>query len=789
MDGFYRAAEKLDLPKILHRISYYASSELGKEAAENLEPCSTLQEISVEMKRIDEMKRLLEGENNIPIQGIKDIRSSLQRAGIAESTLSAAELLSIAQTINTSQKIKKYIERRSDYLPELFSLTSVISIHKELEFNVFQAIDEEGRVKDSASKELKSIRSAIINKKLQIQRSLERILRAVSDQGMVRDEILTTRDGRMVIPIKSELKNKFPGFIHSASATGQTVYIEPSETLTLNNEVTELHYKEQREVERILKELTLQVYNVVNQLQFVVDILTKLDLSYAKAKYSIEIQGNTPFIKEEGSLVIQNGYHPILLMRHKRNMVVPLSIRIGESFNTILISGPNAGGKSVTLKTVGLLSLLVRYGIHVPASPDSEFPLFPKIFVLIGDNQSIENDLSTFSSQILQLKEILEEAAQNCLVLIDEIGSNTDPAEGGAMAASALEYLSKINAITLATTHQTALKAFVHNSVLMENGAMEFNQNTLLPTYRFKVGQPGSSYAFEIASRLGIKREILLRAKDFLGTQQNKLEKLLFELENRTQLLENKIKESDAELLKNKELSSIYEQKNKLLNNEIKELKRRAVEEAKELIEKASSQIELTVKEIKLQQANKEVIKTSKNKITQIENELKSLEQSLADDKTVLIKNLKKKIKINDIIKLKASGQTGVVLSLPDKEGNLSIGFNSIKAKISLENIELLEKKNSNKTAVSSFVPTDKEFSSEVDVRGFYGDDAITIVDKFLDDALISGLQRVDIIHGKGTGALRKKISLFLESDKRVKLFRLGEWNEGGAGVTVVELS
>lgn len=789
MDVFHYAAEKLDLPKILHRISFYASSVLGKEAAENLEPCSSFQQVSVEMKRIDEMKRLLESEDAFPIDGIKDIRSALQRASISESILPATELLAIAKTIAASQRIKKYIEKRKEYLVELESLSSNISTHKEIEFNIFQAIDDEGKVKDSASRELKSIRSEIIHKKSLIQKTLEKILRAVSEQGMVRDEIVTTRDGRMVIPIKAELKNKFPGFIHSASATGQTVYIEPSETLTLNNEITELSYKEQHEVERILKGLTLQVHNIVESLNSIVNILTFMDLTYAKAKYSIEIQGNTPFIKEEGSLEIRNGYHPILLMRHQRKTIVPLTLQIGVSYNTILISGPNAGGKTVTLKTAGLLSLFVRYGIHVPASPDSEFPLFSNVFVLIGDNQSIENDLSTYSSQILQLKNITEHSTQNSLILIDEIGSNTDPAEGGALAAASLEYFSGIGAITLATTHQTALKAFVHNSQRMENGAMEFDQVSLLPTYRFKIGQPGSSYAFEIASRLGINKSLLLRAKDFVGEQQNKLEKLLLELEKRSQLLENKINETDTEAIKNKELAKQYELKNRLLNQEIKELKRKAVEEAKELLQNASSKIELTIKEIKAQQANKNVIKTSKSTIEQISNELKHIEKNILGAEPESKNILHNTIMINDIVTLNSGGQSGIVLSLPDKEGNFHVGFNSIKAKIHVSNIKSIEKKQSSLNSSSHYVSTSKEYTNEVDIRGLYGDDAVIVVDKFLDDALLSGLQKIDIIHGKGTGALRKKISKFLESDKRVKLYRLGEWNEGGTGVTIVELS
>ncbi len=504
MSHFDTAAEKLELQKILHRIQLYASSDLGKESAELIEPSSDLETISIEHNRVTEMKRVLEGEGAFPIDGIKDIRLSLQQSTIENNVLSPKELLNISSTLQSARNIKSFLEKRREYLTQLTELSASISIFKEIEFNINQAIDENAEIKDSASKELRSIRQSIVDKQNSIRRTLEKILRVTAEQGYVRDEIVTTRDGRMVIPIKAELKNKFPGFIHSASSSGHTVFIEPSETLTLNNEITELFFKEQREIERILRQLTRQIYEVSNLIRITVDVLTRIDLYYAKARYSVEIKANKPLLKENGSLVIQNGYHPILLLRHDREMVVPLNIEVGTKFKTLLITGPNAGGKTVALKALGILALMVQSGIHVPVSPDSEFPIFKKIFVLIGDNQSIENDLSTYSSQVLQIKKITENADETSLVLIDEIGSNTDPTEGGAIAAAVIEHLTASGALTVSTSHHASLKAFVHNSQGMENGAMEFDQETLIPTYRFKIGIPGSSYALEIAQRLGV---------------------------------------------------------------------------------------------------------------------------------------------------------------------------------------------------------------------------------------------------------------------------------------------
>ena len=787
MSQFDVAAEKLDLPKILRRIQSYASSDIGKEAIENIEPLSNVEAVSQEHNRVSEMKSLLESESALPIDGIKDIRPALQRALIENNVLTAKELLDIALTLQVARNLKSFIEKRKEYLIDLSHITSFISIYKEIEFNIIQAISETGEVRDSASKQLRSIRQSIVDKQQHIRKALERILRATTELGMIQEEIVTTRDGRMVIPIKAEVKNKFPGFIHSTSATGQTVFVEPSETLTLNNEITELFFEEKREVERILRLLTNQIYDVAVSIQGTVTALAQIDLCYAKARYSIEIKGNKPLLKENGSLIIRDAYHPVLLLRHQREAVVPLNLEVGHSYRTLLITGPNAGGKTVTLNSAGILSLMVQSGIHIPASPDSEFPIFNEIFFIIGDNQSIENDLSSYSSQVLQLKKIIEETNDQTLVLIDEIGSNTDPTEGGAIAASVLDHLTNAGAITIATSHQALLKAFVHNSERMENGAMEFDQETLLPTYRFKFGLPGSSYALEIAQRLGINDSIISKARGMMGDQKVRLEQLILELENRSQTLEQRLSIADSEIKKYKELSESYESKLKQLNKEVREIKRKAIEEARIIIEKASSTVEHTIREIKTQHATKDVIKHGKEEIAHLEKEVAAIEKEIID---TITDNSKKAfdIKEGDLVVLKSGGQSGTVLTLPDKNGFLQVAFNSIKAKVNVTNIQSISKKKARQIELSSSISIEKQFSNEVDVRGLYGDDAVSIVDKFLDDAVFAGLHRVDIIHGKGTGALRKRIQMFLENDSRIKSQRMGEWNEGGAGVTVVEL-
>ncbi len=788
MSQFAAAAERLELHKILHRIRSYASSEPGKEAVAAIEPTADMAEISSAHLRVTEMKRILEGEGGFPIDGIKDIRTALQRSTIENNILSPKELQHVVSTLRAARTIKSFIEKRKEYLPQLSVISSAIATFKEIEFNVDLAIDPDGEVKDSASKDLRAIRQSIADKQATIRRALEKILRATAEQGLVRDEIVTTRDGRMVIPIKSELKNKFPGFIHSASATGHTVFVEPSETLTLNNEITELFFREKREIERILRDLTTQIRLNSVPILHTFQSAVQIDICYAKARYSIEIKGNTPFIKESGSLVIDQAYHPILLLRHTREAIVPLRVEIGASYHTLLITGPNAGGKTVALKSIGILALMVQSGIHVPVSPDSEFPLFSKIFVLMGDNQSIENDLSTYSSHVLQIKKIIEQADHRSLILIDEIGSNTDPTEGGAIAAAVVKNLTLRRSYTIATSHQAALKAFVHNESGMENGAMEFDQETLLPTYRFKIGLPGSSYALEIAQRLGIDESIIQDARSLLGDQKAKLEHLIFDLEKRSQELQLQLSVADSESKKYKELSGSYESKLRELHKEIRELKKKAIDEARGIIDRAAATVEQTVREIKTKQAEKDVIRKGKEQLQQLEKDISHLEQELRTSVSGE-EGHAPTININDTVVLRSGGQTGTVLTLPDKNGNLTVAFNSIKAKVNVANIQSVSKKEAKRIAVNSFYTSDKPQTTEVDVRGLFGDEAIEIVDKFIDDAILAGLHTVDIIHGHGTGALRKRIQSFLEHDGRIKSQRFGERHEGGAGVTIVEIA
>ena len=786
MSEFQSAAQKLEFPKILKSLISYATSDLGKKAAEHVAPLTSLTEIATELSRVDELKRILESEDPFPIDGLHDVQVSLHRAGVENSLLTPAELLAISQTLVSSRNIKSFIAKRKDICPELEALCQHVSINKVLEYNISQAIDDNANIKDTASKELRTIRSTIVAEYGSLKKQLERILKDVSDQGLTQDDIVTTRDGRMVIPVKAEQKHQVPGFIHSSSASGATVFIEPAETLALNNEIRELHFREQREIEKILRLLTAQVREQSTELLASQNLLAHIDLVYAKARYSVQIKGNTPFLKENGPLKIVQGRHPILLLRHSSVPIVPLTIEIGGGYSTVLITGPNAGGKSVAMKTVGILALMVQSGIHIPAAPDSEFPIFTQIHVDIGDDQSIENDLSTFSSHVRRLNDILNSADTHSIVLIDELGAGTDPSEGGALGAVVLRQLTRLGALTIATTHHVGLKAFAHETEGMENGAMEFDQTSLLPTYNFKIGVPGSSYALEIAKRLGMSSTLVSEAEAMVGEQKSHLEQLIVDLEARSQSLSKEIENVAAEKLIINELVQKYESKLENLKQEVREVKLHAVEEAQAIISQANTVIERSIQEIKQRDAERRSIVESKNGIRQMQQKLNALEESLALDTDQVTKHNHNFIK-GMLVRLKSSSQTGEVLQEPNSEGQLQVAFENIKMRVHINDILSV-------TEPSTLVratPVDRineAPSQEVDVRGLYGDEAIEVVDKFLDNAILANLHRVDIIHGKGTGALRKKISIFLGADNRVKSQRLGEWNEGGAGVTVVEL-
>lgn len=785
MTAFDNAAAKLEFEKVLHRVRRYAASEPGQELLAHPAFSTSLPEIKSELACVSELKRLIETEGYLPVEGIHPIKGSLQKAGVEGAVLQPREVWHIGLTMKAAKNLRDFLAKHRADLILVWQIAEPLHIDKVLIYNIERAIDESGAVKASASKELQSIRRSISDKYDQLRTRLEAILKSVSDQGFSQEDIITTREGRMVIPVKAEHKNRVQGFIHSASASGATVFIEPSETLETNNEIRSLQFQEQREVERILRELTLQVRDTRDYLMNNLAILARLDALQAKAKYSLEVLGNEPVVVERGPVKLAQARHPLLLAAHGYQGTVPLDLELGSSFTTLIISGPNAGGKSVAMKCVGLLVLMTQMGLHIPASGQSIIRVFKRMYVDIGDEQSIENDLSSFSSHLNSLREIASNADDESLVLIDEIGSGTDPSEGGAIAAAMLDALTRRGAYTIATTHHGALKVFAYETEGVENGAMEFDQAALTPTFRFKSGVPGSSYALEMADRLGFDKDLLAKARSVLGQQQTKLEGLIGELEASVQKYRLEMERLEQEKVRVDALVAQYESKIAAQSHELKDLKRKAVEEAKHIVDNANALIERSIKEIRESKADRSALRLVRHEVTALKQAFEKEQESVVTDDELP----EAPIQAGDRVRLKTGGEVGRVENVSADGKTALVVFGIVKMKIPVADVRVARDVGDTRT-VSSFIPTEKveHAPTDIDVRGMNGDEAIPLIDKFIDSATLAGLTRIDIIHGKGTGALRKKVTDFLSHHPRVQSFRLGEWNEGGTGATVVEL-
>jgi DNA mismatch repair protein MutS2 len=699
MHNMHEIFEKLEFARVQARISRYSVSQLGKEMVGKIQVFENLEDATIELTKVSEFKRLLEEDGSFPMEGLTDIREALGRASIEGNFIAPLELVSIANFLKASRNAKVYFSKRGDRYPLLGNLVEPLLIDKVLEYNIERAIDDHGNIRDAASKTLKDIRQELISLSDHLRKKLEAILKAISEKDYAQEDIITQRDGRMVVPVKAEHKRHIPGFVHSASATGATVFIEPAETLETNNEISNLHFQERREIERILRELTSQVREQIDAIRESVAVLGKIDFLHAKAKYSMELIGVQPVVKKERPLRIIDGRHPILLQKHRRDEVVPLSVELGGDHRTLIITGPNAGGKSVALKTIGLLSLMVHCGIHIPASQDSEFVFLKQIFVDIGDDQSIENDLSTFSSHVINLKKILEYADEGSLVLIDEIGAGTDPVQGGALGASVLEHLTRAGAMTVATTHHGSLKAFAYETEGVENGSMEFNVETLTPTYRFQVGLPGSSYTLEIADRLGLPNNIIKRSRAFAGTQTNRLEDLIIELESLSQEYQRKSSLLEAEKIHADDLMKSYEEKINALAKDVRLMKQRAVEEASNILASANARIEQAIKEIKESQADKKAIKDARNTIDTLKKDIREVQRGIDSASST---ELGETFSIGDRVTMNGSSECGEVVSSIDSIGEVLVAFKNMKMRVSVRDLVKFEERYA--PEVSSFI-------------------------------------------------------------------------------------
>ena len=775
--------EKLEFNKIQKHLSSFAITEKGKELLLNLTLSTDYNFIYKEGTIVNEAKEILINLSNPPIDYIPMLDEALSQSRIDGGLISSKKILEILNLTRISRTLLQFIKSNSEKVPLLYENAQGLFNDKLFEHQILKIINEQGEVKENASKQLAEIRRDIRNKKDDLVKAINRIIKSLKEADFVREEYLTLRDGRMVIPIKVEHKRHLRGFIHSESSTGQTVYIEPEETLEFNNDIVSLSFAERREVERLLKELTKYIGQNANYLKRSLDVIAYIDSVFARAKYSLEIIGSFPEIDKKKKISIKDARHPLLIKKLGRKVTVPLDVDLDNS-KVIIITGPNAGGKTVVLKTIGLLSLMLQSGIHIPVSPDSNFHIFDKILLDIGDEQSIEDDLSTFSSHLKNLKSILGEADNQSLILLDEIGTGTDPSEGSALAAAILKKLLEKNSLVFASTHHGSLKLFAYSLDGMQNAAMQFDHDRLTPTYKFVLGIPGSSYAFEIASRLGFEESLLTDAKNNIESDKHKLEEFLSDIELKSNNLNKKLAELEIENTRLKGLSNLYKNSYDKLESEKKEILKKTKADAEIYLKGINKKIEKVIKDIKESGAAKEVTKESRKEIESIKISAENIIQPDIDSI-----DEKYNFSVGSFAAVKISSTSGKIIELNANKNKATLLVGTLKVQVKLS--DLVPSKGVKEKEIRNnydyLITTDSSY--RLDIRGDRSEEAEYKVIKFIDDAYQSNLGRVEILHGKGTGALKKTVKDLLKNHDKVKAFYFAPLDQGGEGITIAEIS
>lgn len=783
----------LEYNKIIDKVSEKAESKLGKEMVKNIKPITDLNKINYLQQETEEAFKLLMKIGSPPLYGIYDISRELKMAEIG-GVLTPNDLLMVSDSCRVTRGLKGYLkeskkDKKDDY-PIIQELIDSLVILKDIEDEINNAIISEDEISDNASPALRSIRKQIVNKNEAIRNKLNSIISSPKYTKYMQDSIVTMREGRYVVPIKAENKRLFQGIVHDQSSSGATLFIEPMAVVELNNQLRELEIKEKEEVIRILKELTSLVAEKVEYIRHNLKVLQRLDYIFAKGKYALEINGIKPIMNSEGYINIKKGRHPLL----DPKTVVPTDLYIGKDFNTLVITGPNTGGKTVTLKTVGLLTLMAQSGLHIPADFNSQIGVFDKVFADIGDEQSIEQSLSTFSSHMSNIINILSEISPNSLVLFDELGAGTDPTEGAALAMAILDHLLNMDVRTIATTHYSQLKVYALTTEKVKNASVEFDVETLSPTYKLSIGVPGKSNAFEISRRLGLQEYIIDYAKTLVSKENVEFEDVLQAIDKDRKIIEENKEETERLKTEIESLKRELEKEKAKIRKNKERIIREAKEEARRILKNAKEESDLIVKELK--NISNEIEKDKLLKIQRaqenLRNNLNEVESSLSED----ILNVKaneeiKNIKIGETVEVLSLNQVGTILDLPDDEGNVLVQVGIMKVKVnksSLRRCKKSEEEVVKEKTKRMIINKSSKVKNEIDLRGKTLDEALLDVNKYIDDAYLAGLKEAYIIHGKGTGVLREGIKSFLKGHKLIKSYRTGKYNEGGTGVTVIEL-
>lgn len=787
-----KALTSLEYYKIIDRLTEKASSPMGKELCRHLLPSSSIEEIRLmQVQTRDALTRLFQ-KGSVSFGSVKDVRGSLKRLEIG-SSLGIIELLSICALLENTSRVKAYSrsdrsDAAADSLDAMFQQLSPLT---SLSSEIRRCILSEDEISDDASPALRQIRRNMKITNDRIHTQLSGLVNG-SARSYLQDSVITMRNGRYCIPVKAEYKGQVPGMIHDQSSTGSTLFIEPMAVVKLNNDMRELELQEEKEIEVILADLSQQIAQEQEAISLDFTLMVQLDFIFARAALAMEMNGTEPVFNEEGRVLLKKARHPLI----PKKQVVPIDIRLGDSFDLLIITGPNTGGKTVSLKTVGLLTLMGQAGLHIPALDRSELALFHEIYADIGDEQSIEQSLSTFSSHMTNIVSFLEKADSRSLVLFDELGAGTDPTEGAALAISILSYLHERGVRTMATTHYSELKVYALSTPGVENACCEFDVETLRPTYRLLIGIPGKSNAFAISSKLGLSDNIIQRAREQISEQDESFEDVLSSLEENRVTLENEKLEIQRYKQEIQNLKNQLEARQEKLEAQKQRILKQANEEAHKVLEEAKEYADQTMKLFHKFQKNSVDTAAVERERQELRRRMNKAESKMAEKNKPQKPHKEltaKDIHPGDSVNVLSMNLKGTVGSRPDSKGFLFVQMGIIRTKVHLSDLELVDEPvittpSMQKTGAGKIrMSKSASVSTEINLLGRTVDEAIAELDKYLDDAYIAHLKSVRVVHGKGTGALRKGIHDYLRRQKHVASFRLGEFGEGDAGVTIVE--
>lgn len=789
-----KALETLEYKKIIAQLKREMGSAASAKLADELTPLTSEKIIKEELRSTTEAVDLIVRKGPLPTGGLYDIREALLLAKKGGS-LTMRQLLEVQNVLGISSEVVAFMH--DDALPELKYIGEMVDLIVEfaaLEKEISRCILTEDEMADNASPKLKDIRRSIHQQNQAIKNKLSRIITSSSNKTYLQDAIVTMRDGRYVIPVKQEYRSLFPGMVHDQSKGGATLFIEPQGVVELNNKLRELEVEEQLEIARILAELSSRVAEHYREIRSNLELLTKLDFIMAKGKLSCKMHASEPKIDTDGELRLISARHP--LIEYKK--AVPVDIRIGGDYRTLIITGPNTGGKTVSLKTAGLLVMMAQSGLHIPASPASTLPIFGEVFADIGDEQSIEQSLSTFSSHMKNIVSIIDKASYDSLVLVDELGAGTDPTEGAALAIAILERFYDSGALTMATTHYNELKKYALATSGVENAAMEFDVETLTPTYRLLIGVPGKSNAFEISKKLGLSESVIERASEHIKHGDMEFENVISSIEDDKRKAAADRLDAESMRAEIEERLKKLEEKEKAISEKRADIIAEAKREARELLRETKSAVKDVQKDLRrLQKSgahtnlNTGALEKSRRKINEAEDLVSEKVVKQVNSEPVSADTLK----IGDRVKLLTIGQNGTILSLPDEKGNLMINIGALKVKARLQDLMLINEGKDRKPQAKSsskygslLRSKSSSVSASINVMGKNLEDALADVEKYLDDVYMAGLDMVSIIHGRGGGILKDGIRQMLKRKKYVDSYGAASYNDGGEGVTLVRM-